>query len=452
MQTCFTRTSLALLLVFAISAFAETFPTGGPATTNNDDSCDISLLPAATLLLPYFEVDINNRNGETTLFTVTNVTNVPQIARVSLWTDWGYPVVDFNIWLTGYDTQSINLYDVIVRGIIAPERGTGFAISPAGELSEDTNPLLDPVNCDELPAAIPAVYVTRLKRTLTEGVAPGFGSLVGCNTVGGVHQNAIGYATIDVVRACGVRLADDPLYYEREILWENVLTGDYQQVNLGNSYAQGNPLVHIRAIPEGGDITTRIGNPSTYGVNFERTFYSRYQSGNKLDARQPLPARFAARWIEGGPGSFATSFKIWREGRTNANTQCNQWEIQGGRLPVTELTMFDEEENPFTVSEPVCCFGVRKALPSTSITSVDNGELYPPNPGDFVAGWMYLNLDNLEDDHVASQNWVVTSMRAEGRFSTDSDATALGNGCSPEVGQSEAYLGPEPIGPSPNGN
>jgi hypothetical protein len=28
-----------------------------PATTNNDDSCDISLLPAATLLLPYFEVE-----------------------------------------------------------------------------------------------------------------------------------------------------------------------------------------------------------------------------------------------------------------------------------------------------------------------------------------------------------------------------------------------------------
>ena len=86
------------------------------------------------------------------------------------------------------------------------------------------------------------------------------------------------------------------------------------------------------------------------------------------------------------------------------------------------------------------------------MTSVGDEEIYPPNPGDFIAGWMYLNLDDLEDDEVASQNWVVTSMRAEGRFSTDTDATALGNGCSPEVGQSEAYASGGPIGPSPNGN
>ena len=31
----------------------------GPTTTNNDDSCDIGVAPAATLLLPYFEVDFN---------------------------------------------------------------------------------------------------------------------------------------------------------------------------------------------------------------------------------------------------------------------------------------------------------------------------------------------------------------------------------------------------------
>ena len=34
-----------------------------PTTTNNDDSCDISVMPAATLLLPYFAVDINATAG-----------------------------------------------------------------------------------------------------------------------------------------------------------------------------------------------------------------------------------------------------------------------------------------------------------------------------------------------------------------------------------------------------
>src|SRR3954449_10229981 len=92
----------------------------GPTTTNNDDSCDISTAPAATLLLPYFEVDINAQQttAQTTLFTITNVTQIPQIAHVTVWTDLSYPVLDFNIFLTGYDVQGINLYDVIARGFV----------------------------------------------------------------------------------------------------------------------------------------------------------------------------------------------------------------------------------------------------------------------------------------------------------------------------------------------
>src|SRR5436305_15102485 len=122
---------MAVLLV-AGSAFAgvgkpvmapnATFNTGLlPTSTNNDDSCDIaSAAPAATLLLPYFEVDINSQatTAQTTLFTITNVTQIPQIAHVTVWTDLSFPVLDFNIFLTGYDVQGINLYDVIARGFV----------------------------------------------------------------------------------------------------------------------------------------------------------------------------------------------------------------------------------------------------------------------------------------------------------------------------------------------
>ena len=82
--------ALLATLVVAGSAFAApriaanaTFPTGAPATTNNDDSCDIGTAPAATLLLPYFEV-AESRTGETTLFTITNTSQYPAIAR---WTE-----------------------------------------------------------------------------------------------------------------------------------------------------------------------------------------------------------------------------------------------------------------------------------------------------------------------------------------------------------------------------
>src|SRR5688572_25927092 len=164
--------ALMATLVVAGSAFAAddswsvsanaTFATGGPTTTNNDDSCDIGVTPAATLLLPYFEVDIDSAagTGETTLFTITNVSQLPQVAHVTLWTDWSYPVIDFNIYLTGYDVQSINLFDVIARGRLAPDNGTGSGVSPVGELSGDPvddinndNPVLNEDSC--FPTAAP---------------------------------------------------------------------------------------------------------------------------------------------------------------------------------------------------------------------------------------------------------------------------------------------------------
>src|SRR5436305_3746895 len=137
----------AMLALLAATAAGGTSTTLKPATTNNDDSCDISVLPAATLLLPYFEVDPLERQttARTTLFTIQNTTAMPQIARVTLWTDWSYPMLTFNVFLTGYDVQSINLYDILARGTIAPaavgRAGTSNTTRP-GMLSfaNDQNP------------------------------------------------------------------------------------------------------------------------------------------------------------------------------------------------------------------------------------------------------------------------------------------------------------------------
>src|SRR5688572_14487267 len=109
--------ALVAMLTIAGSSFSErgnvfgvapnaTFTNGNnPTTTNNDDSCDIGVYPAATLLLPIFDVDLAAAAGagETTLFTITNVSSAPQIAHVTVWTDWSFPILDFNIFLTGYD-------------------------------------------------------------------------------------------------------------------------------------------------------------------------------------------------------------------------------------------------------------------------------------------------------------------------------------------------------------
>ena len=87
-------------------------------STKHDDSCEIGTAPAATLLLPFFEVETAFPAIDT-FFTITNVSNHSQIAHVTIWSDWSFPVLSFNVFLSGYDVQSISLYDVIVNGRIA---------------------------------------------------------------------------------------------------------------------------------------------------------------------------------------------------------------------------------------------------------------------------------------------------------------------------------------------
>src|SRR3954467_8952513 len=112
------------LLAATMVAFLMAIPASA-GTRDNDDTCDFKVGPAATLLLPYFEIDLQNPGGQTTLFTITNVSRYSQIAHVTLWTDFGMPVLDFNIFLTGYDVQAVNVKDVLTAGIGGSPTGSG---------------------------------------------------------------------------------------------------------------------------------------------------------------------------------------------------------------------------------------------------------------------------------------------------------------------------------------
>ena len=427
---------LVLLLLLATPVLAT--------TTRNDDSCDIGLFPAATLLLPYFEVDFNSRTdvGETTIFTLTNTSPLPQAARVTLWTSYAYPVLSFNIFLTGYDVQKINLYDVIANGRIAPDGDLGANKAPRGQLSVENNPRLDEQSCANLPGNIPAVLIERMKSAFTTGKIPGIGSSPACSNAGPVHLNAVGYAIIDVAGACTGSTPVDPQYFTHEIRFDNVLAGDYIQINADENFAQGNPLVHIRAIPEGGTIASRRRS------NLSHTFYGRYQSdvSPTLDARQPLPSVFAARWIDGGPGGFETYFRVWRESQTNIRTACASY-ANAAQMTFHEITRFDEEENPetFAGSPAHGLADPMHLIPPAALIDSRNADVIPPTTQGALAGWIYFNLHNFTAGTVASQNWVTASMRAEDRFSVDIDAISLGNGCTPVIPRSSAS---QPVGPA----
>ena len=72
----------------------------------------IDVVPAATLLLPYFQVNLADNNGVDTLFSVNNASAAPQIAHITFWTDMSRPTLDFDIYLTGYDVFTVRLGNV----------------------------------------------------------------------------------------------------------------------------------------------------------------------------------------------------------------------------------------------------------------------------------------------------------------------------------------------------
>ena len=380
------RTALALLLL-AAPLFA--------ATTNNDDSCDIAVQPAATLLLPYFDVDVKS-GAVTTLFTLQNVSPKPVIANVTLWTDWGFPVLNFPVHLTGYDVQGINLYDVLALGNLPPTECHAGNIAPS--------------------------MLVEVQSALTIG-----GSSACKTTIGFFHLRAIGYATIDVVSSCAAKSGD--LF--STLLYDNVLTGDYQQ--LQNGAAFGGPLVHIRAIPEGG------AAGAVMATRLPHTFYERFMPdplAQHADRRQPLPSAFAARFIN-ATGTFNTTWKIWREGLTTGSCSGAQAAISNSNMAIADIVRFDEHENAtipaspggIVPAPPPAGLPVAAALPSLL-------QLFPAlsASGD-AGGWLYLNT--------GGQSWMTVTMFAAPTYATEATATALGNGCSPPAAKN-AQIGPMP--------
>jgi hypothetical protein len=287
----------------------------------------------------------------------------------------------------------------------------------------------------------------------------------GTSHVGGVHPNAIGYATIDVVANCDTVSPIGPGYFG-EILFDNVLAGDYQHINpnpVTGNYASGSPLVHIRAVPEGGSAGELIPTSLPF------TFYDLYTTSapsRSQDRRQPLPPAFLPRFIAGGTGAFNTNLQIWREAFA-APAACPTASTSNSNVELAEVVRFDEHENATIISFScfVLCPPGKPGTPTTLALSAANTTLFPPfsTSGD-VGGWLYLNLNNGGSNAYSatrnyrfgtttrgprqSQAWVVTSMFAEGRFSVEMDALAVGNGCSlaPDLSTKA------PIGPAANVN
>jgi hypothetical protein len=416
----------------------------------------IDPVPAATLLLPYFEVDLDNPQGVQTLFSINNASATAVLAHVVIWSDLSVPTLIFNVYLTGYDVATINLRDIFVAPGNLPRTASvgqdpGDQISNQGDFSQDINfascnGFLPTPSLEVISQQQGVDYIAHLQAAHTGQPSPILlvGGAPGCAGQRLNDRIARGYITVDTVNACNLDLPFTPGYFINGGLGtatnQNVLWGDYFYVNSAENFAQGETLVHIEAAP-GVGVNAGQGsyaiNPET-GTPGEYTFYGRYVAWSAADNREALATNFAARFLNGGTFDGGTSLAVWRDSKVNQGAfTCPA--VAGVRpawypLGQEALVVFDEQENPsVVVPSPVA-----PAPPSPNaipFPAEANRALVggPAFPVPFTFGWIYLNLNqtsvvagpNPPEDPLAAQAWVTAIHDAQGRFSVGYNATML---------------------------
>jgi len=190
--------------------------------TDAEPKCPLGPQPSATLLVPYFEVDLADAAGPATLLDVTNAADSFVVARVVLWTDLGVPTLTLWLYLSPSDVQSLNLRDLF----------NGHLPNTSGVLGDPDRPILDFEPCTAAslapslaPAELAFLRSAHTGQPLTMGVAtPAVGSataaIASATACAGIDRGddvARGYVTIDVVRRCAYSPSVDS-YLHRDAL------------------------------------------------------------------------------------------------------------------------------------------------------------------------------------------------------------------------------------------
>ena len=375
----------------------------------------IDAVPAATLLLPYFEVDIANADGVYTTFSINNASPLAVLAHVTVWTDQSVPALDFDVYLTGYDVQTIDLRDIFINGNLPITASAGQdpkdTISPQGPVSQDIN-LASCSSFPYAPGAVSATFRAHLQAWFQGNQSPATGNCAGSKKKDNILR---GYITVDTVNACNLFFPSDWAFYAPYVTNQNVLWGDYFYFNPAQNSAHGETLVHIEAC-------STCFTPGTH------TFYGRYNGETAADAREPLPTTMAAfyQYYSG----LDTDYLVWRE--ANSADSAYSCTLQGPPnwypLSSFQILSFDEEEAMVEADE--CWWGEQGCTPTVFIPNTAS-RIDPKNDllTPFDSGWVYLNLQHPAVTYQGpyAQMWLTTVVDFEGRFSFGYPAIQLDN-------------------------
>lgn len=233
-------------------------------------------VPTATLLLPYFEADLNANGDHTTRFTVQNVSDSAVVAHVSFWTDAGIPTLGFNLQLAPHQMQDVNLKDIFLGATL---------FDP-------------PINFAPLAPALLAAHTGMADPTTGK-----------CKSISTGWNFPVGYVLINAVHAATVLLPSEAGFFGQggtgAASNANVLWGDFWILDEDNNFEFGEALVSIEA----SSTHPAVSTPGQF------TFFGRFVGFDGSDNREPLPTQWSADFTDFG-GNGDTVLLYWRDSMT----------------------------------------------------------------------------------------------------------------------------------------
>ncbi len=372
-----------------IALFSLVLSAGAASPLAAATTCPRNNTLAATLLFPYFEVDLDG--SRTTLLSIgvahysspSYFNNEHVLVRVTLWTDWGLPTVSFDLYLRRTDMQTINLRDFFATGAAPVTRPPAGVFSGCGS---------------SLGGAVVNAATLREEHTGASG-ASCWSSSRSDRTL------ATGYVTADIVKRCSPPSVNpaSPVYFFGSLgvsTTDNRLWGDFILVDPSQNFASGQAAVAI------------VADPSAFGPG-DYTFYGRYVNFNGSDKRRPLARNWNARYLTGGAFDGGTQLLVWRD---NKNSRVTPYNCGTGPTwaPLGEAQTAASGENGEHHS-----YG-RTSFFEALTQRVDVRTFLDP-PHDF--GWLALDLGH--SNGASAQGWVGLIASAEDRFSAGLAATPM---------------------------
>lgn len=270
---------------------------GSTAGAQTDVDCLIGPGMGATLLIPYFEVDLDDLSGPNTIVSINNGLSSDTMARVTLWSDWGVATFGFDLFIPAFDVVPISLRDVLAGRV--PSTGDGFNLRDF-----DSCETFPPVYSDPL---LNATDRDQLRADHTGQLGPRFTSCVGSDTGDNIAR---GYITVDSAGTCSTAEIDPEVNPSLDNYFvdggggiadnNNRLWGDVIYLDPAGNSAQGSEAISLWA------------DPNRFDGSDRPTFYGRLRGFSADDDRVPLPRLWNQRFLNGGSFQGGADLIVFR--------------------------------------------------------------------------------------------------------------------------------------------